>query len=222
MTTAALIYAGIAAAAATAGAAGSASNRAKARREEAANYQAAQDFLRSQYYRDPLSTVGNRSLLKTARENYEDNLEALNNRMIAGGATMENQLAARKSVNEGMDRLYGQLLQGEDARRDRLSAQRLQLDAQHSQNIQNGYMQAAQDWQQWGGQMANAALSYGSSSLLGGAGAGASRLGGAYAIGGAGDPNGALATIASPGVNDPNLGLLPNGQTSIVPGGLKR
>ena len=176
MTTAALIAAGIAAAGATAGAAGSAANRKKARQEETRNYQNAKDYLNSMYYRDPLSTAGNRTLLKAARENYAEGLDALNNRMVAGGATMENQLAAMKTANQGMDKLYGQLLMGEDARRDRIAAQRMQLDSQHSSAVQNGYLQAAQDWQNWGSQIANAAMSYGSSQLLGGAGAAGGNL----------------------------------------------
>lgn len=182
-TTLALIGAGIAAAGATAGAAGSAANRKRARDEEARNYQNAKDYLNSMYYRDPLSTVGNRSLLKAARDNYEDNLDALNNRMVAGGATMENQLAARKSVNEGMDKLYGQLLMGEEARRSRIDAQRLQLEDRHSGAVQNSYLQAAQDWQQWGGQIAQAGMSLGSSGLLGSMGAGAAASGAAAGSG---------------------------------------
>ena len=169
-TTLALIGAGVAAAGATAGAAGSAANRKKARDEEARNYQNAKDYLNSLYYRDPLSTVGNRSLLKAVKENYADGLDALNNRMIAGGATMENQLAARQANNENLDKVYGQMLQGEDARRDRISNQLLSLEAQHSGALQGSYMQAAQDWQQWGGQMAQAGMSLMSSGLLGGAG----------------------------------------------------
>lgn len=167
--TAALIAAGIAAAAATAGAAGSAANRKKAQAEEARNYRNAKDYLDSQYYRDPLTTVGNRSLLKAAKESHRDSLDAIQNRAVAGGATMENQLAARQANNESLDKIYGQLLRGEDARRDALSQQRLQLDAQHSNAVQTGYYQNAQNWQAWGTQVANAALSYGSSNLLGSA-----------------------------------------------------
>lgn len=170
MTTAALIAAGIAAAGATAGAAGSAANRKKAREEELRNYQNAKSYLNSLYYRDPLTTVGNRSLLKTVRENYKDNLDALQNRAVAGGATMENALAARQANNENLDKVYAQLLKGEDARRDRIDAQRMNLDDRHSAAVQTGYLQAAQDWQNWGSQIANAAMSYGSSALLGGAG----------------------------------------------------
>jgi len=162
-TAALLISAGVAAA----GAAGSAYNRNKAKNEELRSYQEARDFLNSQYYRDPLTTVGNRSLLKAASERYDKNLDAINNRMAAGGGTMENALAARQSNNEGMSRLYGQLLQGEDARRDRINAQKLQLDQNHSSALQANYRQAAQDWQQWGAQTSSALMSYGSASLLG-------------------------------------------------------
>ena len=177
MTTAALIAAGIAAAGATAGATGSAANRRKAREEETRNYQNAKSYLNSIYYRDPLTTVGNRSLLKTVRENYKQNLDALNNRAVAGGATMENALAARQANNENLDKVYSKLLQGEDARRDRIDAQRMQLDDRHSAAVQSGYLQAAQDWQQWGTQIANAAMSYGSSALLGGTGSGSALSG---------------------------------------------
>ena len=166
-TTGSLIMAGIAAAGATAGGIGSAANRRKAREEETRNYNSARDYLNSVYYRDPLSTVGNRSLLKMAQKNYADNIEALNNKAVAGGATMENMLAARKANNESLDKIYTQLLQGEDARRDAIGQQRLRLDAQHSQNLQNGYYQAAQDWQSWGSAVGNAALSLGSADLLG-------------------------------------------------------
>ena len=159
----------IASALVAAGSAGmSAYNRNKAKDEELRAYRDARDFLTSQYYRDPLTTAGNRSILKTANERAEKNLDAINNRMVAGGGTMENALAARQSNNETMSKLYGQLLQGEDARRDRIAAQRLQLDQNHSSALQGNYRQAAQDWQQWGSQTASALLAYGSSQLLGG------------------------------------------------------
>jgi hypothetical protein len=180
-TTGALIAAGIAAAGATAGAIGSAAKRKQARDTRSNYYDYAEDTLRSQFYRDPLTTAGNRALLKAAERNYDDNLDAINNRMIAGGATMENQLAARQANNESRDRLYGQLLMNEEARRDRNTAQRLQLAGQRATDEANSYMQDAQDWQTWGGQMANAALSYGSSSLLGGMGSGVDATGAAAA-----------------------------------------
>jgi len=157
-----------------AGSAGlSAYNRAKADKERQRNYENAKSYLNSLYYRDPLSTVGNQSLLKTVKQNHADELDAVQNRMAAGGGTMENALAARQASNEGMDKVYNQLLMGEDARRDRIDQQRLALDQQNSQAIQGSYRQAAQDWQQWGAQTAGAMLSYGSANLLDGAGAAA-------------------------------------------------
>lgn len=152
-----------------AGSAGlSAYNRAKADRERQANYENARSYLNSLYYRDPLSTVGNQSLLKTVRQNHADEIDAVQNRMAAGGGTMENALAARQASNEGLDKVYSQLLMGEDARRDRIDQQRLALDQQNSAAIQSSYRQAAQDWQAWGAQTAGAMMSYGASDLLGG------------------------------------------------------
>lgn len=130
-------------------------------------YNEAKGFLNSQYYRDPLSTVGNRSILKRLDERMKDAQDAINNRAVAGGATFENQLAARQSANETMSGVYSNLLQGEDARRDRLNAQRMGLDMQHSANVQNNYMQNAQNWQAWGSAMGGAAMDFGNTALLG-------------------------------------------------------
>lgn len=178
---------GLAAGGALIGAVGGAANRRKAREEELSNYNTARDYLDSLYYRDPLSTVGNRSLLKAVRQNYADNLDALQNRAVAGGATMENALAARQANNENLDKVYGQLLQGEEARRSGIDRQRMQLDAQHSAAVQNSYLQAAQDWQSWGSAMGNAALAYGSANLLGGLGDTSSAATAAGAAAGTGD-----------------------------------
>ena len=158
---------GVAGASALGGAIGSAANTAKARREESRMYNEAKGFLNSQYYRDPLSTVGNRSILKRLDERMKDAQDAINNRAVAGGATFENQLAARQSANETMSGVYSNLLQGEDARRDRLNAQRLGLDMQHSANVQNNFMQNAQNWQAWGSAMGGAAMDFGNAALLG-------------------------------------------------------
>jgi len=167
-TTLALIGAGVAAAGATAGAAGSAAKRKQAREEETRNYQNAKDYLNSMYYRDPLNTMSSRWLLKAWNQDKKDELEALNNRAVAGGATTENQLAGLKAINKRTDNLYGQLLLGEDARRDRISSQMMNLEDRHSGAVQGSYMQAAQDWNQWGGQMAQAGMSLMNAGLLGG------------------------------------------------------
>lgn len=150
------------------GAIGAAVNTKKARQEELRNYQYAKDFLNTQYYRDPLSTTGNRSLLKLRDEQRADNLEALNNQATATGATMENRLAAMKAENQTDSRLLSSLLQGEDARRDRISGQQLALENQHSANIQNQFYQNAQNWQQWGAATSDAIQQWGSAAALDG------------------------------------------------------
>ena len=196
----------------------SAYKRKQAQDEETRNYQNAKAYLNSMYYRDPLTTVGNRSLLKAMKDSHKESLDAINNKLVAGGATVENQLAAMKANNASMDRAYTQLLKGEDARRDRIDAQRMALDNQHSAAVQSGYLQAAQDWQNWGSQVANAAMSYGSSQLLGGA---------AGATGGIeGDVLGAMAKrVDNADLMAPIIGSAPNistpGVTGPAMGGLK-
>ncbi len=128
----------------------------KARAEEQKNYEYNRDYLNSMYYRDPLSATGNRSLLKLRDEQRADNLEAMNNRAVASGATVENRLAAQKAENQTDSRLISSLLQGEDARRDRISNQQLALENQHSTNLQNQHYQNAQTWQQWGAALSDA------------------------------------------------------------------
>ena len=170
-TTASLIAAGISAAvaagSAAAGAIGSAANNRKAQEERTRQYNEARNFLNSEYYRDPLSSIGNRALLKQLDKRMKDQNEALENRAAAGGATFENQLAARQANNETMSNVFSNLLMGEDARRQAINQQKMQLDQQYSQGTQLNYLQNAQNWQAWGGQMANAAMSYGNAELLG-------------------------------------------------------
>lgn len=132
-----------------------------------AYYDYAGSLLDSQYYRDPLTTVGNRSILKEAKKNYADNIEAIENRAVATGATVENELATRQANNENLDKLQLRLLQNEDARRERNRNQKLNLEGQRAQDNANAYLQQAQDWQSWGAAGANAILDFGRTGLLG-------------------------------------------------------
>ena len=147
---------------------GSAANRKRAKDEARRSYKEGVNYIDSEYYRDPLTTVGNRSLLKSLDERMKDQNEALQNRAIAGGATMENQLAARNANNKVVGNVYTNLLQGEDARRAALNQQKFRLGQNYSTQVQNGFLQGAQDWQAWGSQMANAGMSLGATGLLGG------------------------------------------------------
>lgn len=168
LSTAALIGAGVAAAA---GAAGGAINRKKGRDRQSAYYDYAEDLLNSQYYEDPFSTIGGRALIKGAKQNAADAQDAINNRMVAGGATFENALAARQANNENLDKVGIQLLQADDVRRRGVQRDMLSLAGQRANAESSAYYQAAQDWNQWGSQTANAFMSLGSTGLLGGSGA---------------------------------------------------
>lgn len=185
--TTALLIGGAAAAAigSTAGAIGSAVNNRKAQDERTRMYNQSRAFLDTQYYRDPLSSVGNRAILKTMDQRLRDQNDALQNRAVAGGATMENQLAARKANNETMSNVYSNLLMGEDARRQAINQQKLQLDQDYSRGTQASYLQNAQNWQAWGAQMGQAGLSLASAGLLGGAGSAAGAAGAASGASGA-------------------------------------
>lgn len=167
LSTAALIGAGLAAAT---GAAGGAINRKKGRDRQSAYYDYAEDMLRSQYYEDPFSTIGGRSLVKYAKQNAADAQEAIDNRMAAGGATFENALAARQANNENLDKVGIQLLQADETRRRGVQRDMLSLAGQRANAETNSYYQAAQDWNQWGQQTAGAFMSLGATDLLGGMG----------------------------------------------------
>lgn len=162
-----LISAGVSSLGSAFGAKRASENIDKARSEENRSYQEAKDYLASQYYRDPLSTVGNRALLKTLDQRMKDQTAAMENRAAASGATFENQLAARQANNEVMSGVYANLLQGEDARRQAIEQQRFALDQRHSANLQNGYIQNAQNWQAWGGVMGDTGMALGNALILG-------------------------------------------------------
>lgn len=168
ISTAALIGAGLI----SAGAAGaSAYKRGQAADTQNAFYEWAKANNRSLYNYDP--TIGERALLKNAKQDIADTRDAVNNMLTAGGATTENRLAAMKAGNERYDKFQNQLLAANDARRDRLDAQLVSLNQQQANARANNYLQAAQDWNKWGQQTASAILSYGSTGLLDGAGAAA-------------------------------------------------
>lgn len=162
--------AGLAAGASAIGSIGSAVNRKKAKNTMNSWYNYAEDFANTQRNLSTFDTPGGKSLLKIADRNYADNLDAINNRMVAGGATMENALAARQANNENRDKVNMQVLQSDQRRRDAWDNQLLNLKGQRAEYNANNYLQAAQDWSQWGGQMANSLMSLGSTGLLGGAG----------------------------------------------------
>ena len=165
-----LIPLAIAAGGAAIGAIGSGANRSKAKKTMNSWYDYAEGFANTQRSLSTFDTPGGKSLLKIANRNYADNLDAINNRMVAGGATMENALAARQANNENRDKVNMQVLQADQKRRDAWDNQLLNLKGQRAEYTANNYLQAAQDWSQWGSQMASAGMGLMNAGLLGGAG----------------------------------------------------
>lgn len=164
--TASLILAGVGA---LGGAIGGAANRRKARETSSAYYDYATDFADAQAHSTIMDTAGGKALLKLSKQNAADNLEGIENRMAAGGATMENRLAARQANNESLDKVNMNLLQADEKNRRMWEDRKFALAGQEAKDMANSYLQAAQDWQSWGSAMGNAALAFGSTGLLGGA-----------------------------------------------------
>lgn len=196
---------GLAAGASAIGSGVGAYKRNQGNKAQNAFYDYAQDFANTQRNLSTFDTLGGKSLLKISDSNKLKEIAALNNRAVAGGATMENQLAARQALNESQDKMHMQMLQADQKRKDAWDNQLINLKGQQAQFNANRYYQAAQDWNQWGGQMASSLLSLGSTGLLGGMGG----LGGATAgvnpadVAGSGANvfNAAVAASQSPSIN---------------------
>lgn len=158
----------IAAAAASSllGAVGSSVNNARARKTMGKFYDYAEDFTNSQANRSTFDTAGGRALLKTVRQGQRDNLDAINNRAVAGGATMENQLAARQANNESLDRAGMQLVQMDERNRRAWEEKGLAFAGQRAADEANRYYQNAQNWQAWGSAMGNSLMDFGAVQLL--------------------------------------------------------
>lgn len=161
---------GLAAGASAIGSGVGAYKRNQGNKAQNAYYDYARDVARSEQYNSIFDSPAGKSLLKLQNASDRKALDAINNRAVAGGATMENQLAARQSINENRDRITSQLLQYDDRNRRAWKEKDLALAGQQAQFNANTYYQAAQDWSQWGGQMASSLMSLGSTGLLGGAG----------------------------------------------------
>jgi len=145
----------------------SAIKKNKAQDEKNAWYDYAESFAKSQAQSSVFDTPGGKALLKLTGRNADDNLDAIQNRAAAGGATMENMLAARQANNESRDKVNMQMLQSDERRREGWNQQLLSYKGQRATDNANSYMQAAQDWNQWGTNAAQAILNYGSTGLIG-------------------------------------------------------
>lgn len=204
-----LIGAGLAVAGKLGGAIGSAANNRKLKDTGHAYYDYAQDVAKSEQYNSIFNSAYGKSLLELQDTRDRKSLDAMSNMMAAGGGTMENALAARQSINENRDRITSQLLQYDDRNRRSWKEKELDIAGQRANFDMNNYRQAAEDWSQWGGQMASAGMSLMNSGLLGGMGGlGAGAAVDAVNVAGSGANvyNAAVAASRSPQVN---IGSIP-------------
>ena len=203
---------GLAAGASAIGSGVGAYKRNQGHKAQNAYYDYARDVARSEQYNSIFDSPAGKSLLKLQNASDRKALDAINNRAVAGGAPMENQLAARQSINENRDRITSQLLQYDDRNRRAWKEKDLALAGQQAQFNANTYYQAAQDWSQWGGQMANSLMSLGSAGLLGGMGG--LGAGAASAMAAGVNP----ADVAGSGANVYNTAVAASRSPQINPG----
>lgn len=163
-----LIIGGVSALAQGGGALLSSQKQQRASAIEQANYANQQNVLNAEKYRDPLSSVSNKALLKQLDERIDKTSEALENRAIAGGATFENSLAAKQASNQAISDTVSSMMQGEEARKASYTNSLLQLDTQHAANQIAQQQAAAQNWANWGNAMAGSVQNLGATYLLGG------------------------------------------------------
>ena len=107
-----------------------ASQNAKANRLAEDNYNRTRDVLLSDKYTNPLDLVANKALLSQMDRRLNKREEAIENQAAAGGATVENVLAAKQASNEAMADVVSGLMQGETARQDAIRNQLLNVDSQ--------------------------------------------------------------------------------------------
>lgn len=109
-----------------------ASQNAKANKLAEQNYNRTRSLLLSDKYTNPLDLVANKALLSQMDRRLNKREEAIENQAAAGGATVENVLAAKQASNEVMADVVSGLMQGETARQDALRNQLLNVDSQRT------------------------------------------------------------------------------------------
>lgn len=109
-----------------------ASQNAKANKLAEQNYNRTRGLLLSDKYTNPLDLVANKALLSQMDRRLNKREEAIENQAAAGGATVENVLAAKQASNEVMADVVSGLMQGETARQDALRNQLLNVDSQRT------------------------------------------------------------------------------------------
>lgn len=148
-------------AASAAGAGIQAHQNAQAAQLAEENYNRQRGQLLSDMYFNPLDSVANKALLSQMDRRLNKQEEAIANQAASGGATFENTLAAKQASNEAMADVVSGILQGEQARKDSLRNQLLNLDSQRTAQQIAAKQQAGAGWASLGNTIAGSLTTLG-------------------------------------------------------------
>lgn len=127
-----------------------ANQNAEANKLAEANYNRQREQLLTDMYANPLDSVANKALLSQMDRRLNKREEAIENQAAASGATFENTLAAKQASNEAMADVVSGIMQGEQARKDTLRNQLLNLDSQRTAQQMASKQQAGLMWANMG------------------------------------------------------------------------
>jgi hypothetical protein len=120
------------------------------------------------YYRGTLDNPSSKAYLKRLDKSMQDRNKATENTATATGATQENVLAAKQANNEVMSDAIGNIVQGEEARKDAIQDRYLQRKSALLQGDMNMNTQRAQNWMNTAQGISNAAANLASAYLMSG------------------------------------------------------
>jgi hypothetical protein len=129
------------------------------------NYNKQRAQLLTDMYANPLDSVANKALLSQMDRRLNKREEAIANQAAASGATFENTLAAKQASNEAMADVVSGIMQGEQARKDSLRNQLLNLDSQRTAQQIAAKQQAGAGWASLGNTIAGSLTTLGGSMI---------------------------------------------------------
>lgn len=121
-----------------------ASQNAKALQLASDNYNKQRSSLLTEKYQSAFDY--NKPLLTQMERTLQKNEQKIENQATAGGATVENVLAAKQASNEAMADVYSNVLQADQQRRDAYTQQLLNLDSQRTAQQMAAKQASGQAW----------------------------------------------------------------------------
>ena len=121
-----------------------ASQNAKALQLASDNYNKLHTGLLTEKYQSAFDY--NKPLLTQMERTLQKNEQKIENQATAGGATVENVLAAKQASNEAMADVYSNVLQADQQRRDAYTQQLLNLDSQRTAQQMAAKQASGQAW----------------------------------------------------------------------------